>query len=319
MRKVSHISWLYTCFFFLMTTSLKAQTEYLSNPSLDGDNTEKTLTGWETCEYYNPLDTIFYYNSNPDFLDFYTDTVYKDTLYHKDGINMCLLRARGVNISFSKRRGTFERISTKLLLPFEKDSSYTLTIWLIHMHNVQVADLVDPNVSFPLRFQVFGTDGYCTADANDTTDKLADTLVKNEEWKKYVFHLKPTSDYDYIYFRVYWDDSITVSQNGLYNGFIFIDGANLFKGSPDPSLHTSNYTISENFLIYPNPSKNQVTITTDKESVVDIYSISGNHIFRGITSNNTLFWEYNLPKGVYLVRITDRNRQSTVKLLRVEP
>ena len=237
----SHITKLFGCFLLLNSVTTMAQNTYLKNPSLDGNNDDKDLAGWEHCRGTNPSDSVLE-NNNPDFLDIFTDTVYKDTVYHKDGDNMCLLRTRGINNSKTSRRGTYEHISSQLLRPFDKDSTYILALWLIHLHYVHMSDLVDPDVSFPLRFQVFGADDYCVA---NYADKLADTLVKNEEWEKYVFKLKPKRDYEYIYFRVYWDDSIAVTQNGVYSGFIFIDGASLvkeckFKNLPTDTLYFKN-------------------------------------------------------------------------------
>ena len=314
--------------FTLFAFEINAQNTFITNPSLEGDDELKTLDGWETCKdegVYND-----FYN-DPDFLEFFADDVYTDTLFNKDGETMCLLRARSLTYENQAKRGTYEHISTMLLHPFEKDSTYILTLWLVHVNEVHMPDDVDPDMSYPMRFQVFGADQYCTANEQD---KLADTLVSNEVWERYVFNLKPTRNYNYIYFRIYWDDSIAAAvtdYDSCYNGIMFLDGATLekyctprtepadtlyFKTSPyvhleapygiqyewEPEEYLSQSNIQSPLLIEYNPDIKVVTTGQDYCAIEKNYKIlfSCDTLYPDSDNTNTYYLYYKFYEDVYL-------------------
>ena len=226
----------------VFTVPLKAQTEFLINPSFEGTPGTYVPYDWETCKNDGEWNNNF---NDPDFLPFFTDEVHTDTLYNKDGETLCLLRARSDHygeLGNSSKSGSYEHMSSRLVRSFQKDSTYNLVVWLACPTKFKVADSVAPDTGFPIRFQVFGADRYCVA--NDS-NILSDTLITNNEWKLYVLDLKPRKYYDYIYFRVYWDDKILEEQNGKYNGIILLDKASVSKTCKTKYLPTDTLYYTE--------------------------------------------------------------------------
>lgn len=205
----------------LFLLPLNAQTELLLNPSLEGDPPAGSPYNWETC--FNEGDEEDSFN-DPNFDPFFTDRVFTDTIYNKDGETFCRMRARSDHYGNPEWGSKYEHISTKLVEPLDKNTIYSLSIWLVSLPAYAVSDLVAPDTAFPLRFQVFGANTFCTASEDD---KLIDTLITNNEWEQYFFDLLPVKKYDYIYFRVYWDDEIRAEQDGKYNGMMMLDKCSL--------------------------------------------------------------------------------------------
>ena len=198
--------------------------ELLVNPSLDGVEMQDTVfvykpNDWETCYNKGTLEDSWN-DPNFDSCKFFAGTQHCNI----DGENFCLLRTRGDNYSYPERAGTYEHISSKLIHPLTENSTYNFSIWLIAILKWGVNDMVEPDTAFPIRFQIFGADEYCKAKENDI---LIDELITNTEWKEYTFNFCPTRDYEYIYFRVYWDDQIRNQKGWRYNGMILLDNSSL--------------------------------------------------------------------------------------------
>jgi len=72
----------------------------------------------------------------------------------------------------------------------------------------------------------------------------------------------------------------------------------------DP-LSTNEFNTDNNFKIYPNPTTDAFTIEIEKEiKSVEIYSLQGQKVMTANTKNINVA---NLAKGVYFVRIEDKN------------
>ena len=224
MNRIFHNKLLLNCLLLLFTVSLNAQIELLLNTSLEGDPPAGSPYNWETC--FNELDQEDSFN-DPNFDPFFTDRVYTDVINNIDGETFCRMRTRSEHYGGdgnSELGGKYEHISTELVQPLYSNTIYSLGIWLVNLPTYAVSDLVAPDTAFPLRFQVFGADTYCTA---NEYDKLVDTLITNNDWMEYFFDLLPSRTYEYIYFRVYWDDKIRSEQNGKYNGMMLLDKCSL--------------------------------------------------------------------------------------------
>ena len=212
----------------LFSIPLKAQTELLVNPSLDGieydgDDMVFKPYNWETC-MDNPSNDNDVYN-DPNFSICRSSMGLE--LCNIDGKNFCLLRTRSDNygsLGDSDRRGKYEHISSKLVNPLVESNVYNLTIWLVSILKYGVGDAVEPDTAYPLRFQVYGADTYCTANENDI---LVDSLITNTDWIEYSFNLSPKRRYEYIYFRVYWDNKIWQEKGWRYNGMMYLDKSSL--------------------------------------------------------------------------------------------
>lgn len=75
----------------------------------------------------------------------------------------------------------------------------------------------------------------------------------------------------------------------------------------------------EHLTIYPNPvshSQNQIYITTKLNATkhIEFYDVLGKRIFTQILTGRTLNIS-NLKKGVYILRITEKTRSETRKLV----
>jgi hypothetical protein len=106
----------------------------------------------------------------------------------------------------------------------------------------------------------------------------------------------------------YW--KVTFSTTG-FGGF--------FAKTTNVTLETSNFDISSNFKIYPNPATS--TITIDLSSVdnpsVDVYDIDGRKILTQKLSNssNTINID-NLSSGLYLFKVTSDQGTATSKVVK---
>jgi len=82
------------------------------------------------------------------------------------------------------------------------------------------------------------------------------------------------------------------------------------------ALAVTDFSFENNLSIYPNPTKNQVNIVIDRNSVYSIYTINGRLLKQGklLQGINTLDIK-NLSQGVYFIRLTDKNTEINRKLM----
>jgi PKD repeat protein len=70
------------------------------------------------------------------------------------------------------------------------------------------------------------------------------------------------------------------------------------------------------FSVYPNPANDMFTIVTDQNpSLVEIFDITGTLIFNSVRPGKTVNIS-NLPKGIYLIRISANDMTATLKLIK---
>lgn len=113
-------------------------------------------------------------------------------------------------------------ISTEVLKPIEKDSNYTLSIFLIYVtKSSTIKDDVDPYTSYPLRFQVLGG-----VDSCNYQEILVDSLITETEWRQYIFDITPKFLAEFLSIRVYWDTNISKTP---YNGIMLLDSMSFTK------------------------------------------------------------------------------------------
>ena len=86
----------------------------------------------------------------------------------------------------------------------------------------------------------------------------------------------------------------------------------------DASLSTSENTLKNDIVIYPNPVLNQLNIQTSsiKNYTVDIYTINGALVNSSAVSNNKSVNVSNLSAGLYVAKFIDPNtKEITIKKL----
>lgn len=192
--------------------------QYLTNGSLEGELGDTYPPyGW----YVLPGDDF----SDPDLLIIY-NTLSGNRQYEPvDGGNFALLRARGVHYAYS-HHGPREReyLYQPLQKPLEKNSCFQLNVYLCTNSDYEVADDVNPNYGFPLKFQVWGSDH---AGGRDVLLVDSDP-ISYTEWLNYSFDFLVTDDdISYLLFEPQWD---TLNIYGEpYNGMILVDAMTLVR------------------------------------------------------------------------------------------
>ena len=69
-------------------------------------------------------------------------------------------------------------------------------------------------------------------------------------------------------------------------------------------------------MIYPNPSNGDFIIyNVSKQYAVTIYNLIGQVVFEENNKNNSALSVTNLPKGMYLVKITDESHTVFKKII----
>ncbi|WP_298117595.1 T9SS type A sorting domain-containing protein [Flavobacterium sp.] len=82
-------------------------------------------------------------------------------------------------------------------------------------------------------------------------------------------------------------------------------------------LGSEEFSISK-IIVYPNPVKDILNISLDKEiTVVSIYNLLGQEVMiKSVNSNQTLMDISNLSAGTYLVKVASGNEVKTVKVVK---
>lgn len=85
----------------------------------------------------------------------------------------------------------------------------------------------------------------------------------------------------------------------------------------DPSLNITNNNDNE-FLIYPNPFENQITISTTNEISFEFYTITGNLLIseNGVKGSQTLDLSY-LPEGIYIIKCLIEKNPFYEKIIKI--
>jgi len=94
-------------------------------------------------------------------------------------------------------------------------------------------------------------------------------------------------------------------------------GQCLVYGNKLPALGINDNEITKPIVLYPNPSSNYFTVDTSS-SKVDIYSLTGQLVksFKSNFNSESQFDISDLNRGIYLVKVKDNHRESTMKLIK---
>jgi len=81
-------------------------------------------------------------------------------------------------------------------------------------------------------------------------------------------------------------------------------------------LSTYEHAFSSKLSVYPNPSQNIFTVTTDKGLTIKVYDMSGKIVVsKNLVSGNNKLDMSTSVDGVYLMNVTNENNQS--KIIRI--
>lgn len=92
-----------------------------------------------------------------------------------------------------------------------------------------------------------------------------------------------------------------------------------YWGEPLLVTNIKNDTINNLYTIYPNPAINDILVNSEKSITVkiEIFELTGRIVSSGKVNTNEEFNISNLNRGIYLIRITDEERNSfTQKLIK---
>ncbi|QDP86364.1 T9SS type A sorting domain-containing protein [Chryseobacterium sp. SNU WT5] len=90
-----------------------------------------------------------------------------------------------------------------------------------------------------------------------------------------------------------------------YENQILTKNANVVK---DPSILSTGDVAKNTFKIYPNPVKEQLSVNgINKDEPFEIFSVDGKMVKSGLLSVKKSINVNSLPKGVYFLKITERN------------
>ena len=216
--------------------------QYLLNGSLEGPLGDQIPPDfWASDDEY----------SDPNLMaQYYTysgSTVY----YPVDGANFALLRARGVYYAepwYAPRQR--EYLYQQLLNPLETNTCFRLNAYLCTNSDYQVADSENPNVGYPLKFQVWGSNQRASRDI-----LLVDSdPISNTDWQNYSFTFTtPNTSVSYLLIEVQWD-TVNVRPEP-YNGMILVDNLNLIK------LEDVGDTLIEHIIFYHGDNEDTLTAT----------------------------------------------------------
>lgn len=106
---------------------------------------------------------------------------------------------------------------------------------------------------------------------------------------------------------IYFDQNPPIVTNTIQNIFV-----------QDEVLATVDITISEGLKLYPNPTTYKINIANlERASSFDIYSILGQKVLSGnLSEANDSIDVSNLQQGVYLIRIGDNDKYSTLRFVK---
>ena len=89
---------------------------------------------------------------------------------------------------------------------------------------------------------------------------------------------------------------------------------NLTNSTWNAALSTTDFN-QKVPTIYPNPANNQIVVSgLDQMSKLEIFTLSGGKVASYIVSNESQV-AFNLPSGIYLVKITNDLLSTTKKLI----
>ncbi|WP_417876209.1 S8 family serine peptidase [Winogradskyella sediminis] len=126
--------------------------------------------------------------------------------------------------------------------------------------------------------------------------------------------------------------TLTVTHKGLLQGNVggpfdpqSQDYALIVTGN-NITLGTSDNSLSNSLVVYPNPNKGEFTISFDSslsdnsDVNVDIYDVSGRLVYKNIFTNNTVRFNEtisldNVASGVYIANISQGNKMTSQKII----
>lgn len=130
-----------------------------------------------------------------------------------------------------------------------------------------------------------------------------------------VKHINSTKEYEII------DTSITINDFEIYNDHMYVatnDG--VYSNNPNQAvLNTTEENILDNVILYPNPNTGTFTIDNlEYDTKINIVNQNGQVIYSTVSDYSTaeIQLEYDVPKGLYFVQLTNKNTSKVVKFIK---
>jgi Leucine-rich repeat (LRR) protein len=113
------------------------------------------------------------------------------------------------------------------------------------------------------------------------------------------------------------NESVANAGTSPYDSWLIDDDAS-FSENCQSYLGVEDYQTKNSVNLYPNPSRDFISITSNNESIVDvmIYSVIGNETVK-INRNFSLIPVNKLANGIYFIKVTMENRIVFKRLIKV--
>jgi hypothetical protein len=112
-------------------------------------------------------------------------------------------------------------------------------------------------------------------------------------------------------------DNTSINVTDVNAAIAINSGQFLIYGNKLATLQISDVELTKEIKLVPNPTTNYFTIDTPT-SKVEVYSLTGQLVksFKSNFNSESQFDISDLNRGIYLVKVKDNHRESTMKLIK---
>ncbi len=207
------ISFLFVLVYLQCPESESQSQNLIINGSLYGQITDQIPpVGWKTC---GDVD------DTPDVDSTYTFGTGSHSIEAKDGSTFVILRLRSATYQGAYAPQSHEYLSQYLMSPMQKFACYKFSLYVCTDLHMNVPDASEPNVSFPFRIKVWGSDSTCSRKKLLITSEL---IKDTSTWtqKQYNFITGDTA-FSSILIEPYWDTTSLYQPIQRYNSLFLLD------------------------------------------------------------------------------------------------
>lgn len=154
---------------------------------------------------------------------------------------------------------------------------------------------------------------YNNADESPVINIFPDTQADGKIFERYVY-LNGNNNTHTVFIKVVGGDHewYSIPQNDMdYTTEIY----KFFTGTMDFSVETETILAKSGILIYPNPAKNQISISAGKDAKLKIYNCLGSLLRVVDLESHSSLDISNLANGIYVFRITDGKKSIDKKVV----
>ncbi len=110
-----------------------------------------------------------------------------------------------------------------------------------------------------------------------------------------------------------------LNENVGFSGYFNTDATTqgIWKWQPNTPTNVSTTDLSTDINIYPNPTKEKITVTNVNNAYISIFDLSGRLLLsKSANSNNVIFNLSSLNTGTYILKIVNKNNVTVRKIIK---